>query len=195
MVAIRLILIESSRLQLASPDPPFTKAASDEASPMSDTPPPDEAPEAPTAAVSDPAKLIRLGTMIQTLMNEVRQLDTDEEGRKLLAAIHSETMEELGTVLSSDLMEELEEFTACCDQDGVPTESEIRVAQAQLVGWLQGPASGSAGVDGGPPSGSRPATRTATRGPAGSTPSRAGRKGHARPHRHLPVANQDPARH
>ena len=105
---------------------------------MSDIPPTDEAPEAATPAVSDPAKLIRLGTMIQTLMNEVRQLDTDEEGRKLLAAIHSETMEELGTVLSSDLMEELEEFTACCDQDGVPTESEIRVAQAQLVGWLQG---------------------------------------------------------
>ena len=92
----------------------------------------------PASMVSDPAKLIRLGTMIQTVMNEVRELPTDESGRRLLARIHAETMDELGTVLSPDLMEELSEFAACCDSDGVPTESEIRVAQAQLVGWLQG---------------------------------------------------------
>ena len=96
---------------------------------------PDDPPE---PAVSDPAKLIRLGTMLQTLMAEVRNADTDEESRRLLARIHNETMEELGTVLSADLMEELSEFTNCCDDDGVPTEAEIRVAQAQLVGWLQG---------------------------------------------------------
>ena len=88
--------------------------------------------------VSDPAKLIRLGTMVQTLMNEIREVPTDEAGRKLLARIHTETMEELGTVLNDDLMDELTACTDCCDSDGVPTESEIRVAQAQLVGWLQG---------------------------------------------------------
>lgn len=101
----------------------------------------DDAPlpvEKPEPAVSDPAKLIRLGTMLQTLMAEVRNADTDEESRRLLARIHNETMEELGTVLSSELMDELSEFTNCCDADGVPTEAEIRVAQAQLVGWLQG---------------------------------------------------------
>ena len=98
-------------------------------------PTPEDQPE---PAVSDPAKLIRLGTMLQTLMAEVRGADTDEESRRLLARIHNETMDELGTVLSSDLMEELSEFTNCCDADGVPTEAEIRVAQAQLVGWLQG---------------------------------------------------------
>jgi hypothetical protein len=89
-------------------------------------------------AISDPAKLIRLGTMVQTLMAEVRQADTDEESRRLLARIHKETMEELATVLSDDLMDELTEFTDCCDDDGVPSEAEIRIAQAQLVGWLQG---------------------------------------------------------
>jgi hypothetical protein len=94
--------------------------------------------EKPEPAVSDPAKLIRLGTMLQTLMAEVRNADTDEESRRLLARIHNETMEELGTVLSSELMDELSEFTSCCDAEGVPTEAEIRVAQAQLVGWLQG---------------------------------------------------------
>ena len=101
-------------------------------------PPTDAAPEPEEATVSDPAKLIRLGTMIQTLMAEVRGADTDEESRKLLARIHNETVEELGTVLSADLMDELSEFTACCDDDGIPTEAEIRVAQAQLVGWMQG---------------------------------------------------------
>lgn len=95
-------------------------------------------PDTVEPMVSDPAKLIRLGTMVQTLMNEVRDVPTDEGGRKLLARIHTETMDELGTVLSNDLMDELTEFAACCDSDGIPTESEIRVAQAQLVGWLQG---------------------------------------------------------
>jgi hypothetical protein len=113
---------------------------------MTDVPPTeDPAPgetsppeSAATPAISDPAKLIRLGTMVQTLMAEVRGAETDEEGRRLLARIHGETMEELATVLSPDLMDELTEFSACCGDDGVPTESELRVAQAQLVGWLQG---------------------------------------------------------
>ncbi len=89
-------------------------------------------------SVTDAAKLIRLGTMVQTLMDEVRSADTDEQSRMMLARIHNETVEELSKVLSTDLMDELSEFAACCDEDGVPTESEIRVAQAQLVGWMQG---------------------------------------------------------
>jgi len=95
-------------------------------------------PSPEASSVSDPAKLIRLGTMIQTLMAEVRQATTDEDSRRMLARIHNETVAELGTVLSPDLMDELSEFAACCDDDGVPSEPEIRVAQAQLVGWMQG---------------------------------------------------------
>ena len=99
----------------------------------------DAAPDVePEPMISDPAKLIRLGTMLQTLMAEVRGADTDEQSRRLLARIHAETMEELGSVLSPDLMAELSEFAGCCDADGVPTAAEIQVAQAQLVGWLQG---------------------------------------------------------
>lgn len=104
---------------------------------MTDTADSPAEPE-PEPMISDPAKLIRLGTMLQTLMVEVRGADTDEDSRRLLARIHVETMDELGTVLSPDLMAELSEFANCCDDDGVPTEAEIRVAQAQLVGWLQG---------------------------------------------------------
>ncbi len=120
----------------------MTEQAGDGAIPPTDFIPPTAAnPQAgsgPQTSVSDPAKLIRLGTMVQTLMAEVRQADTDEDSRRMLARIHTETMEELGTVLSPDLMDELAEFAACCDDDGVPSEAEIRVAQAQLVGWLQG---------------------------------------------------------
>ncbi len=92
----------------------------------------------PQPSVTDAAKLIRLGTMVQALMDEVRSADTDEPSRLMLARIHNETVEELSKVLSPDLMDELSEFTACCDEQGVPTEAEIRIAQAQLVGWLQG---------------------------------------------------------
>ena len=121
-----------------APPEPIDAASEPVDGPTEQSPPEPETADAPEPMVSDPAKLIRLGTMIQTLMNEVREVPTDEGGRKLLARIHTETMEELGTVLSDDLMQELSEFTACCDSDGIPTESEIRVAQAQLVGWLQG---------------------------------------------------------
>jgi len=94
--------------------------------------------EVPQPSVTDAAKLIRLGTMVQALMDEVRSADTDEQSRMMLARIHNETVEELSKVLSPDLMDELSEFAACCDESGVPTEAEIRVAQAQLVGWMQG---------------------------------------------------------
>jgi hypothetical protein len=92
----------------------------------------------PQAAVTDPAKLIRLGTMLQALTVEVREADTDEASRRMLAQIHNETKAELASVLSPDLMDELTEFNSCCDDNGIPTEAELRVAQAQLVGWLQG---------------------------------------------------------
>jgi len=98
----------------------------------------DRRPDVPQPSVSDTAKLIRLGTMVQALMDEVRSADTDEQSRMMLARIHNETVDELSKVLSPDLMEELSEFSACCDEDGVPTEAEIRIAQAQLLGWMQG---------------------------------------------------------
>lgn len=97
---------------------------------------PQPAPQ-PTPDVTDPAKLIRLGTMLQSLLSEVHLSSPDEGGRKRLAEIHTETVSELGEILSEDLREELEEFNACCSAD-TPSESEIRVAQAQLVGWIQG---------------------------------------------------------
>ena len=106
---------------------------------MSDTTPEIvDPPAAPQPDVSDPAKLIRLGTMVQTLLAEVQRSSPDEAGRVRLAQIHNETVEELGEILSEDLHDELMEFNVCCGQNDAPSDGEIRIAQAQLVGWLQG---------------------------------------------------------
>jgi hypothetical protein len=91
----------------------------------------------PQPDVSDPAKLIRLGTMLQTMLTELKDTENDEAGLQRLAQIHHETIEELGEILSDDLHEELLEFNDCCGND-TPSESEMRVAHAQLVGWIQG---------------------------------------------------------
>ncbi len=99
----------------------------------------DHAPpaEEPQPDVTDPAKLIRLGTMLQTMLIELKGTETDDAGVHRLAQIHRETVEELGDILSDDLHEELLEFNDCCGND-TPSQSEMRVAHAQLVGWIQG---------------------------------------------------------
>lgn len=94
-------------------------------------------PEQPQPDVTDPAKLIRLGTMLQTMLVELKDTETDDAGVHRLAQIHHETVEELGSILSDDLHEELLEFNDCCGND-TPSRSEMRVAHAQLVGWIQG---------------------------------------------------------
>ncbi|MGI9607575.1 MAG: proteasome activator [Acidimicrobiales bacterium] len=91
------------------------------------------------STITDAAKLIRLGTMTQSLMSEARAAPLDDAGRTLLARIHGETMEALEDTISKDLLDELREFQLCIDcGDEPPSESELRIAQAQLVGWLQG---------------------------------------------------------
>jgi len=94
----------------------------------------------PVPTINDAAKLIRLGTMTQSLMNSAREAPLDEDGRALLARIHSDTVASLADTMSEDLLDELKEFQLCIDCDGedLPSEGELRIAQAQLVGWLQG---------------------------------------------------------
>jgi hypothetical protein len=86
--------------------------------------------------ITEPAKLLRIASMVRELLDETRQTSLDEPGRKRLADIYGRAVGELTEVLSGDLREELESLSP--SMDGVPTESELRVAQAQLVGWLEG---------------------------------------------------------
>jgi hypothetical protein len=90
----------------------------------------------PSETITEPAKLLRIATMVRELLDETRQASLDEAGRKRLADIYQRAVGELAEVLSPDLKDELEGLAP--PLAGVPTESEIRVAQAQLVGWLEG---------------------------------------------------------
>ena len=90
------------------------------------------------ATVSEPAKVMRIGTMIKQLLEEVRATDLDEPGRDRLREIYETSVEELAEALSSDLREELQRLALPFDDEDVPSGAELRVAQAQLVGWLEG---------------------------------------------------------
>ena len=88
--------------------------------------------------VSEPAKVMRVGSMIKQLLEEVRHTDLDEPSRERLKTIYDTSITELGSALSPDLREELSRLAFPFADEGVPTEIELRVAQAQLVGWLEG---------------------------------------------------------
>ncbi len=88
--------------------------------------------------VERPAKVMRIGSMVKQLLDEVRQAPLDEAGRVRLREIYSQSLEELAGTLSPDLAAELNSMTIPFDKDTVPSEAELRVAQAQLVGWLEG---------------------------------------------------------
>jgi len=84
-----------------------------------------------------PGKLLRIGTMVRQMLDEVRRAPLDEGGRKRLREVYDRSMDELKQVLSPELCEELSGISIPFGED-VPSESELRIAQAQLVGWLEG---------------------------------------------------------
>ena len=101
--------------------------------------PPDASEESPpeTESVQSPAKVMRIGTMVKQLLDEVKAAPLDDRSRERLTDIYQKSVEELGAALSPDLRDELQSF-ALPFADGAPSDAELRVAQAQLVGWLEG---------------------------------------------------------
>ena len=97
----------------------------------------EDAVAAITAQVEQPAKVMRIGTMIKQLLEEVRAAPLDEAGRARLREIHEKSIHELEEGLAPELRDELERLTLPFGGD-VPSEAELRIAQAQLVGWLEG---------------------------------------------------------
>jgi hypothetical protein len=91
-----------------------------------------------TDLVNQPAKVMRIGNMIRQLLEEVRTAPLDEAGRARLTAIHAASLKELESGLAPELVDELERITLPFSDAEVPSESELRIAQAQLVGWLEG---------------------------------------------------------
>lgn len=87
--------------------------------------------------IEEPAKLLRIASMTRSMLEEVRTATLDEEGRVRLRAVYDASMGQLRGVLTDDLRDELADVFVPLDSD-VPTQAEIRVAQAQLIGWLEG---------------------------------------------------------
>jgi Protein of unknown function (DUF2587) len=92
----------------------------------------------PALLVEQPAKVMRIGSMIKQLLEEVRSAPLDDAGRNRMAAIHQRSIEELKKGLAPELVEELSAMTLPFDEHTTPSDAELRIAQAQLVGWLEG---------------------------------------------------------
>ncbi|MBB5913605.1 hypothetical protein BJY24_002472 [Nocardia transvalensis] len=88
--------------------------------------------------VEQPAKVMRIGTMIKQLLEEVRAAPLDDASRSRLKEIHKTSVRELEQGLSPELRDELERLALPFSEESIPSDAELRIAQAQLVGWLEG---------------------------------------------------------
>jgi hypothetical protein len=91
-----------------------------------------------TDLVEQPAKVMRIGSMIRQLLEEVKSAPLDDASRNRLKEIHRSSIKELESGLAPELVEELERLSLPFTEDGTPSDAELRIAQAQLVGWLEG---------------------------------------------------------
>jgi hypothetical protein len=98
----------------------------------------DDGPPSVAEMVEQPAKVMRIGTMIKQLLEEVRAAPLDEASRNRLRDVHAASIRELEDGLAPELREELERITLPFSEDATPSDAELRIAQAQLVGWLEG---------------------------------------------------------
>ncbi len=132
-------------------DPNDTQAAEDlpvEGTPIDDSPAPLPTHGVPTNGakkgsnlqdlVDEPAKVMRIGTMIRQLLEEVKSAPLDDAARGRLAEIHERSIKELEDGLAPELVEELGRISLPFTDDATPSDAELRIAQAQLVGWLEG---------------------------------------------------------
>lgn len=103
-----------------------------------DSMPSTESEETATESVTEPAKVMRIGSMVRQLLEEVRGTQLDEASRERLAEIYERSIVEISTALSPDLAEELHILALPFKDGEVPSDGELRVAKAQLVGWLEG---------------------------------------------------------
>ncbi len=97
-----------------------------------------EGPRAVTDLVEQPAKVMRIGTMVRQLLEEVKAAPLDDASRNRLRDIHQASVSELEAGLAPELVDELRRLSLPFTEDVTPSDGELRIAQAQLVGWLEG---------------------------------------------------------
>jgi len=118
---------------MAIEGPPAAKDSATQEADEADGP-----PRSVTEMVEQPAKVMRIGTMIRQLLEEVKAAPLDDASRQRLGKIHEASIAELKEGLAPELVDELERITLPFTEDTTPTDAELRIAQAQLVGWLEG---------------------------------------------------------
>lgn len=91
-----------------------------------------------TRLIEEPGKVMRIGSMVKQLLEEVKSAPLDDASRRRLAEIHASSVAELKSGLGPELVEELDRLSLPFDEDATPTDAELRIAHAQLVGWLEG---------------------------------------------------------
>ena len=128
--------IESGTMpdDLQRPPEPVEPEVLTDASEMPGGEPDDEIDE----SIEHPAKVMRVGTMMRQLLEEVRSATLDEPSRDRLRDIYETSVTELGSALSGDLREELGRLALPFTDEAAPSVDELRIAQAQLVGWMEG---------------------------------------------------------
>ena len=94
--------------------------------------------QSPADLIEQPAKVMRIGSMVKQLLEEVRQAPLDDASRTRLREVHQNSIAELADGLAPELREELDRLTLPFTDDQIPSDAELRIAQAQLVGWLEG---------------------------------------------------------
>ncbi|HYP44461.1 MAG TPA: bacterial proteasome activator family protein [Propionibacteriaceae bacterium] len=124
---------EDGRVFVVSPN-----AMAVEGPPVEEVQVDDSPPRSVTEMVEQPAKVMRIGNMIRQLLDEVKAAPLDEASRQRLRDIHSASIGELKEGLAPELVDELDRITLPFNEDSTPTDAELRIAQAQLVGWLEG---------------------------------------------------------
>jgi hypothetical protein len=122
---------------LAMQDNQETEADSEAVTPEVIQEPEKQEDERTPPHVTEPSKLLRIASMTRAMLEEVREAPLDDAGRSRLLSIYERSLEELKGVLSEDLREELDAVFVPIDEES-PSEAELRIAQAQLVGWLEG---------------------------------------------------------
>ena len=120
---------EQARVVIVGPDGMAVSGPGDDSEPGD---------RAVTDLVEQPAKVMRIGSMIKQLLDEVRAAPLDEASRARLAQIHARSIAELEQGLAPERVDELERLALPFTEDSVPSDAELRIAQAQLVGWLEG---------------------------------------------------------
>jgi hypothetical protein len=100
--------------------------------------PAQETEEDPSRLIEQPAKVMRIGSMIKQLLEEVKSAPLDEKARQRLTEIHRRSILELESGLAPELVEELDRLSLPFEEGSTPSDAELRMAQAQLVGWLEG---------------------------------------------------------